>query len=40
LYFKNLDDLNKFKVGDLVGILPVHSCMTVGVSKKLITTCG
>ncbi len=33
-------DFNKFKVGDLIEILPVHSCLTANLAENYLTTNG
>ena len=33
----NTDFISKIKIGDVIGILPVHSCMTVSAMKKYLT---
>lgn len=38
--FENKEDLNQFKNGDVIGMLPVHSCMTSCVSKFMYSTDG
>lgn len=38
--FENKEDLYQFKTGDVIGMLPVHSCMTSCVSKYMYSTDG
>lgn len=38
--FNNKEGLSKFKTGDIIGMLPVHSCMTACVSKGMYSTDG
>ena len=37
---ENLDFFHKTEIGDVVYIIPVHSCLTTNLAKKLITTDG
>lgn len=36
----SLEDIEKIKIGDLVGVLPVHSCMTADVMGEYFTFAG
>ncbi|EAS06717.1 amine-terminal domain alanine racemase (macronuclear) [Tetrahymena thermophila SB210] len=38
--FENASDLDQYKIGDVIGMLPVHSCMTSCVSKFMYSTDG
>ncbi len=36
----NSDFISKTKIGDVIGILPVHACMTVSAMKNYLTFDG